>query len=162
MPKLIIIRGNSGSGKSTTAKRLQRELGYETMLIPQDLIRREIVRTKDVPNNPSIQLIKDIATYGYNIKYDVIIEGILVRKRYGRMLRHLASLFDHTYVYYFDISLEETLQRHHTKPNSHEFGEVEMRAWYIAKDILELPNERIFTDDQSQDAILQHILNDLQ
>lgn len=161
MSKLIIIRGNSGSGKSTIAKRLQKELGYGTMLIPQDVVRREIIRTKDVPKNPSIQLIKNIATYGHSTGYDVIVEGILIRKRYGKMLRELASLFDETYAYYFDISLEETLRRHQTKPNSHEFGEEQMREWYTEKDILKLPNEALFTDKQSEDEILQFILNDL-
>ena len=122
MSKLIIFRGNSGSGKSTIAKRLQQELGYGTMLIPQDIVRREIIRTKDAPKNPSIQLIKEIAIYGQAIGYDVIIEGILVRKRYGKMLCELMELFDDVYIYYFDISPEETLRRHETKSNSHEFG----------------------------------------
>lgn len=54
MSRLMIIRGNSGSGKSTIAKRLRYELGYGTMLIPQDVVRREIIRTKDVTDNPSI------------------------------------------------------------------------------------------------------------
>ena len=125
--RLIIIRGNSGSGKSTITKRLQHELGYGTMLIPQDVVRREIIRTKDIPNNPSVQLIKDIAMYGNSINYDVIIEGILVRERYGEMLHELASLFDETHAYYFDISPEETLRRHETKPNAHEFGETQIR-----------------------------------
>lgn len=132
------------------------------MLIPQDIVRREIIRTKDIPKNPSIQLIKDIATYGHNIGYDVIIEGILIRKRYGKMLREVAELFDETYVYYFDISLEETLRRHQTKPNSHEFGEEQMREWYVPKDTLGLSNERLFTDEQTKDEILQSIISDVQ
>lgn len=162
MSKLIIIRGNSGSGKSSTAKRLRYELGYETMLVPQDVIRRDILRVKDVPNNPSVQMIKDTATYGQNLGFDVIIEGILVRNIYGEMLRELTSLFDETHVYYFDISFEETLRRHQTKPNSHEFGETQMREWYVVKDVLNLPSEKLFTDDHSQDEILRAILNDLQ
>ncbi|MBM3210138.1 hypothetical protein FJZ39_02255 [Candidatus Saccharibacteria bacterium] len=52
--KLIIIRGNSGSGKSTIAKRLQHKLDYGTMLVSQDVVRREILRCKDTPGNPSI------------------------------------------------------------------------------------------------------------
>lgn len=161
MPKLIIIRGNSGSGKSTAAKRLRYELGYETMLVSQDVIRRDILRVKDGPNNPSIQLMKDTAIYGLSIGFDVIIEGILVRDVYGMMLRELLALFDETHVYYFDISFDETLRRHLTKPNSHEFGEAQMREWYVAEDVLNLPNERLFTDSQSQDEVLQAILNDL-
>ena len=39
MGKLIILRGNSGSGKTTIAKELQRRFGRNTMLISQDVIR---------------------------------------------------------------------------------------------------------------------------
>ncbi|MFZ2494990.1 MAG: AAA family ATPase [Candidatus Saccharimonadales bacterium] len=170
MSKLIIIRGNSGSGKSTIAKELQKKLRLHfskkadrgTMLIPQDVVRREILRTKDGPRNPSIQLIKDLAIYGRSIDYDVIIEGILVRKSYGMMLNELVALFDKVYIYYLDISFEETLRRHETKPNSREFGEDLMREWYTEKDVLGLVNEKVFTDEQTKDQILHTILEDLQ
>jgi predicted kinase len=170
MSRLIIIRGNSGSGKTIIAKQLQqdlqprfvRDLGHGTMLVSQDVIRRDMLRAKDGPNNPAIQLIKDTATYGLSIGYDVIIEGILVRNVYGAMLRELSALFAETHMYYFDISFEETLRRHQTKSNAHEFGEEEMRRWYVAKDVLNLPREKLFTDNQSQDEILRAILNDLQ
>lgn len=161
MSKLIILRGNSGSGKSTTAIRLRRELGYGTMLIPQDMIRREIVRVKDEADNPSIQLMKDIALYGLKVGYDVVIEGILVQERYGEMLRELATVFEETYVYYFDIPLEETFRRHKTKPNAHEFGEELMQKLYIEGDLLGLPGESVFTEGQSQDEILERILRDV-
>lgn len=35
--RLIILRGNSGSGKTTTGKALQRKFGHGTMLISQDV-----------------------------------------------------------------------------------------------------------------------------
>lgn len=38
MLKLIILRGNSGSGKPTVAKKLQKISGQNTMLISQDEI----------------------------------------------------------------------------------------------------------------------------
>jgi adenylate kinase family enzyme len=44
---LIILRGNSGSGKSTTAKALQRKLGRDTLVISQDVIRRDMLWVKD-------------------------------------------------------------------------------------------------------------------
>ena len=43
MSKLVIIRGNSGSGKTTTAKMLQHRLGRNIMLLSQDVIRREML-----------------------------------------------------------------------------------------------------------------------
>lgn len=43
MGKLIILRGNSGSGKTTVAKELQKKFGYNTMLISQDeIFQREL------------------------------------------------------------------------------------------------------------------------
>ena len=48
---LIILRGNSGCGKTSTARLLQRQLGYGTMLVSQDMVRREILHVKDSKNN---------------------------------------------------------------------------------------------------------------
>ena len=47
MAKLIILRGNSGSGKTTIAKGLQKKFGHGTMLISQDIVRREMLYVKD-------------------------------------------------------------------------------------------------------------------
>lgn len=40
MYKLIILRGNSGSGKTTVSKELQKKFGKNTMYISQDIVRR--------------------------------------------------------------------------------------------------------------------------
>mgnify|MGYP002224097748 CR=1 FL=1 len=45
--KLIILRGNSGSGKTTIAKELQQVFGNNTMLISQDVIRRDMLKVKE-------------------------------------------------------------------------------------------------------------------
>ena len=47
MSKLIILRGNSGSGKTTVAKALQEKLGYNTMRISQDEVRRNMILLKE-------------------------------------------------------------------------------------------------------------------
>lgn len=162
MPNLIILRGNSGSGKSTVARRLQRDLGYGTMLIQQDVIRREILRVQDTPENPSIQLIYDLAMYGRRLNYHVIVEGILHSDRYGDMLRKLTDDFDgKVFVYYFDISFQETLRRHTSKPNNDEFGKEEMREWWVEKDYLGVSNVNIINEDVSEDEVLAMIRQDL-
>ena len=46
-PKLIILRGNSGSGKTTIAKALHQCLKEQSLLISQDVVRRERLRVKD-------------------------------------------------------------------------------------------------------------------
>jgi predicted kinase len=162
MQRLIIIRGNSGSGKSTVAKRLQHEMGYETMLVPQDVVRREMLRVKDKADNPSIQLVYDMAMYGSNIGYDVIVEGIFVNERYGDMLRKLIEDFNgRAYVYYFDVPIEITLERHAFKPNAHEFGEKELRSWWVEKDYLHTLNEKHIPARMTQDEIVEMFLQDI-
>ena len=42
MRELIILRGNSGSGKTSVTKDLQQLFGHNAMFVSQDVIRREI------------------------------------------------------------------------------------------------------------------------
>ena len=60
MRKLIILRGNSGSGKSTIAKELQSRFGTNTMLISQDVIRRDMLKVKDGENTLALPLMKEL------------------------------------------------------------------------------------------------------
>jgi predicted kinase len=45
--RLLVLRGNSGSGKSTTAQTLRDRLGRGTAWIEQDQIRRILLWEKD-------------------------------------------------------------------------------------------------------------------
>lgn len=55
MPKLIILRGNSGSGKTTVAKELQKRFGRNTMLISQDVVRRDMLKEKSITPEKELQ-----------------------------------------------------------------------------------------------------------
>jgi len=158
-PKLIIIRGNSGSGKSTIARAVRDSLGENTMLVPQDVIRREMLYVKDRIGNPAINLISKIALYGKEIGYDVVLEGILSNKLYSSMLNDLIAQFNqNAYVFYMGVSFEETLKRHDTKPNKHEYGSDKMKEWWLEKDYLGLASERIIPESYSVDESVDYIL----
>ena len=159
---LIILRGNSGCGKTSTARLLQRQLGYGTMLVSQDVVRREMLRVKDSESNPAIQLIYDLCMYGNKVGYTVILEGILSNKKYGAMLHQLLNDFQgEKLIYYFDISFEETVRRHATKPNAHEFGESEMRQWWKDQDVLDVPGEQRIGEKLAQAEIVDTIYRDV-
>lgn len=161
--KLIIIRGNSGSGKSTTAKNLQNDLGRGTLLVSQDIVRREMLKVHDRDGNLSIDLIRQIAEYGKGKCEYVIVEGILYKHRYGEMLKHLIQFFNQkAYTYYFDLSFEETVKRHNSSSKKMEFGEDALRDWWTPNDYLGVDGEKILTNDMSQRDVLQLILNQLQ
>lgn len=160
--KLIILRGNSGSGKTSTAKLLQQELGPHTMLVSQDVVRREMLRVKDTAGNPAIQLIYQLCRYGQSIGYTVILEGILSTKKYGSMLQKLVADFDgNVQVYYFNIPFEETVRRHTTKPNAHEFGEAELRQWWKNQDRLGIKGEYDIDETLSQAEIVAKLRRNL-
>jgi predicted kinase len=161
--KLIIIRGNSGSGKTTTAKSLRDHLGNGTLLVSQDTVRREMLKVHDREGNLSIDLIRQIAEYGKDKCEFVIVEGILCKNHYGEMLNNLIRFYNQkTYTYYFNLSFEETVIRHNSSSKKMEFGEDSLRAWWNPKDYLCVDGEMILTNDMSQNGVLKLILNQLQ
>ncbi|WP_250861415.1 kinase [Oceanirhabdus seepicola] len=160
--KLIILRGNSGSGKTTTGKTLQRKFGRGTMLISQDVVRRDMLFVKDGYNTEAIQLLLELALYGKSNCNIVILEGILNSKWYKNLFENLLDEFkDQIFAYYFDIPFEETLNRHQQKPNAHEFGEKEMREWWNEKDLLDIIPEVLLDKELSLNGIVDIIYQDV-
>lgn len=153
-PKLIIIRGNSGSGKTTIAKKLRDLSSEKIAVISQDVIRREILREKESDDMVNTALIAQMVEFLLSRGYHVILEGILRFSRYGEMLYTLMQTYPNHYAYYLDVSFEETLRRHRTKLNAHEFGEKEMKEWFKEKDLMGLKAEKMITESTSfQDII---------
>jgi predicted kinase len=130
--RLITLRGSSGSGKSTVAAAVRAARPTGTVaIIGQDVIRRQIVGTGGDQGDHPIALIDLIARELLDRGMDVIIEGIMNASRYANSLMKLVQ--DHRGVsrsYIWNLSFEETLRRHATKPVAHEFGEAEMRLWW--------------------------------
>lgn len=77
------------------------------------------------------------------------------------MLIDTASKFDIVYVHYFDLPFEETVARHATKADAHEFGEKEMRVWWNEKDCLGIHNEEILDKTMSIEEIVHRIISDV-
>lgn len=159
--KLIILRGNSGSGKSTTAKMLQGKFGRGTLVIPQDTIRREMLWVKDEKGTKAISLLIELAKYGKQNCNIVIVEGILYSDLYMELFEFLKLEFNNIYAYYYDIPFEETLIRHQTKPNRNEFGENEMKRWWREKDCIGIIPEKSITNELSLEEIVEMIFSDV-
>ena len=158
MAKLIILRGNSGSGKTTIAKKLQKSFGRNTMLISQDVVRRDILRVKDGENTEALPLMKELLTYGRNHCEIVILEGIMYADWYKPLFELAVQLYGtDIFAYYFDLPFEETLKRHQTKPNCNEFGEDAMRRWWRDKDFSDVLSERVITSEKGIQSIIDEI-----
>lgn len=161
--QLVIIRGNSGSGKSTVAKKLQERLGEGTLLISQDTVRRDMLRVKDTANNSSIELMKQMALFGLESCDYVILEGILVNDRYQEMLLELIRAFSgKAEVYYFDLLFEVTMERHLGRNKSEEFGFEELKRWWNDRDYLGTIDEKMIKANQEEDEIVEWMVSHLE
>lgn len=161
--KLIILRGNSASGKSTVASRIRSAFNRgEVMIVPQDDIRLGILHVKDRVENPTADLIKTIALFGKDKAKIIVIEGILGTHIYKKMfLDLLLSFKENAHVYYFDIPFEETVRRHQTRPKAGQWGAERMKKWWLEKDYLNVPNEKIIHSDLTEEEIVEMILTDV-
>ncbi len=158
MHKLIMLRGNSGSGKTTVAKALQELFGRNTMVLSQDMIRRDVLKARDGIDPPALPLIKQMLEYGSEHCEIVIMEGIFIADWYRELFEAAIKLYgSDIYAYYFDIPFEETVRRHQTRDKSNEFGADEMREWWKEKDYLDLIKEVAITEDMSKDRIVNDI-----
>lgn len=162
MSTLIILRGNSGSGKSTVAKALQRELGKDVLLIPQDVIRRDLLNTSDGENTTALPLLIKLLLYGSkNCEY-VILEGILNSSWYKSLFESAINIFNDSIIaYYYDIPFEETVRRHKMKGKNLEFGKDDMLRWYKKNDLMTIIPEKVFNEDISVDEAVNIILKDI-
>lgn len=160
-PKLIVFRGPSGSGKSSTAKAIQLELAVKNKKISyveQDYLRRIVLKEKDVAGGFNKKFIQEVVLFLLRSQYDVLLEGIFDRSRYEKMFQEIIQIHpSENFFFYFDISLEETIRRHQTKLNKNDFGEKEMRSWYKEKDFLEYIQETIIMENSSQEDTIRTV-----
>ena len=163
MAKLIIIRGNSGSGKSSLARKLQHKFGRNTMVIPQDTVRREMLWTHDGAGNFAQPLMIELLRYGRKNCEVVILEGILHSKWYKELFETAQAEFEQICAYYYDIPFEETLNRHATKPAEKraQFGESEMRQWWNEKDYIGFIPEKALTKELSLDDAVELVYSEV-
>lgn len=154
--KLIVLRGPSGSGKTTTSKILFDNAKKRIALIEQDYYRFIFNPPGGgkKPNSDTIhKMIKNDVLTALDDGYDVILEGILSVKAYSEVLEDIfAHHSGENYIFYFDVSFEETIRRHKHRQKIalqnqesnklvqdekrgirlQEFGEKEMQEWYSA------------------------------
>lgn len=162
MSTLIILRGNSGSGKSSVAKALQRKFGRNTLVISRDIIRREMLWVCDGEDTLALPLLTELLRYGNaHCKY-IILEGILNADWYRPLFELAIEIFkDKIFAYYYDIPFEETLKRHETRDKKFEFGEKEMRKWWNEKDFIGIIPEKVLKQEISFEEAVNIIFRDI-
>ena len=164
MSKIIMLRGNSASGKTTIARALRKKFGRGTFIITQDTVRREMLWVEDEPNNKAIGLLIDLVAYGSKHCEITILEGILNSYMYDSLFRQINELYaDNVYAYYFDLPFDETVRRHKMRKQTEDIGirEAEMKSWWREKDYLNVVCEKMIDTDASEEEIIEMICQDI-
>ncbi|MBU0531676.1 MAG: AAA family ATPase [Candidatus Uhrbacteria bacterium] len=160
--KFIVLRGPSGSGKSSVAALLRSHFDEPTALVGQDYLRRIVLKEKDIPNGNNHDLIKHVVLFTFKRGYNVILEGIFDAERYEHMFKEILEQHPNdNHFFYFDVSLDETLRRHQSKPNKDDFGENEMRQWYDRNSRLKHQKEVVIPELDSLEAAVERVLSEI-
>ena len=158
-PRLIVVRGNSGSGKSSVVEEIRARYGRGIAYIEQDYVRRTVFQELDELDAANIELIGLMARHALARGFHTVVEGILPAVRYGGMLAQLHREYG-GHFYYLDIPFEETVRRHATRDKATAFTADDMVAWYRLRDLLDEPRETVIDETSSLGATVQQILNE--
>ncbi len=136
---------------------MQEYYGRRTLVIYQNVVRRDILKDQVGPDPLSISLTATIARYGYERDLLVIVEGFYETDIYGQMLEELRDLFyPKVLSYYYDLTFEEAVRHHQTRSKKADFSPADMKRWWKECDFLGW-EEAIFTDQVSLEDAFQKI-----
>lgn len=131
MAKLIILRGPSASGKSTIAKKIVKSNSKDTALLDFDVYRLDFLNKKGDYYPTSAKMLMSDTIIALRADYDVVIDGFYRLENYPDLFEELLREHENeNYMFYFDISLEETIHRHKGRPKADLYGEKELTEWY--------------------------------
>ncbi len=168
--KIISLRGNAGSGKSTISQMLIDALSkeHDVLYLELDNFRRRIVYTKfdeDFAirrNQNALSSIITMIDWGLsnNIEY-AILDGKFSTKHFTELYEYILSRNIPLIPYWFDLTFEETARRHATRAKSKDFTADEMKEWFRPNDLMPIINEKLIPQDMTKEQIFTMIMKDI-
>lgn len=162
--RLIVVRSNSASGKSSVAAGLREKFGRNLAIVDQDNLCRTVLCERDRPGGANIGLIDLTARYALDHGFHAVVEGNLRAGRCGTMLQGLVRA--HRGVsrcHYLHVPYAETVLRHATKPDAQYLKHVtadRLRDWYREKGLLPEAPETVIDAAGTLDDTIRQILRE--
>jgi len=133
MSKLIILRGNSGSGKSTVALELAKGSTHKIAIIDADHYRVHMLFPQGENKSDLAALMSHNVLYCLEHGYTVIWDSIFYANERNRV--YLGNFLEKlhpqdNFIFNFDVSFEETARRHNLRAKKDSFSVEQMREWY--------------------------------
>jgi hypothetical protein len=160
--RLLVIRGNSGSGKSAVAAGIRAARPEGTVaIVGQDVLRREVLGTGGDLHGHATGLVDLTTRYALSRGFDVVVEGVLNADWYrDTLLRLVADHRGTSRCYVYDLTFDETLRRHAMKPVADAFGAAEMRQWWRGLQLVDGLEERVITKAEDLESTVGRVLAD--
>lgn len=155
-PKLIIIRGPSGAGKSTIARAVVDASSTPTALVQRDHYMFMFNEAGRFTIDQEL-IERDILTC-LERSVDVVFEGNFKVDTHRDLLGRLFTAHpEENYIFYVDVSLEESLRRHASRTQI--ISEDKMRELHPLATPLGHPQEVLISEATSLDAAVQLVLD---
>ena len=157
--RFIVLRGNSGSGKSSAARALRERSGRKLAWVEQDYLRRVVLKELDQPGGVNIGVIEQRRCAApCNTAITSCWKASWTPGATARCWRVWPRSIQAAPIYYFDLSFEETVRRHATRPQASEFCPEAMREWYKPADLLPFASEHVFDESLSLAEVVDMIV----
>ncbi|MGD0284383.1 MAG: AAA family ATPase [Candidatus Saccharimonadales bacterium] len=159
MSKVIILRGNSGSGKSTVAKELIKSIKHKTVIVEQDYYRVHMFfplgEHKEEVRELMLQNVLYCLAHDYDILWVSIFHKPAAQDYFEEFFKnhHPADNF----IFSFQTSFEESIKRHQTRPQKNEFGIKDMKEWYKPTEPLGYDFEFIIPESNTIQQTVKYI-----
>ena len=163
--KLIIIRGNSASGKSTVARLVQKKATSSVAVIEQDYFRHDLFGSKwgDTEYQARSSVMADMTIRLLQSGVTVILEGSLPSKWFSGVLAVIrAEWHGDVASFCYVLDLEETLRRHQTRDKRTHFDEATLREWYTEHDKVAGLQEVTFGAEITPDQAARRVLDKIE
>ena len=153
VPRVVVLRGPAGSGKSTVSAAVLAALrarGMRVVYLEQDFFRTAAggcVGAREVAREMLIACARQAHAAGFS----VIIEGILNKAYHAEALTQL-GLEMPLYFAYLDVGLDETKTRHAGRSKALDFGAEKLDEWWSSASPMGVQNEIIIPGNSPIDA----------
>lgn len=160
MSKLIILRGNSGSGKTTVATKIAKATNHKTAVIDADQYRVNMLFPwgECGPDFEAIMShnVQYCLKHGYDVLWDSIFYANDKNKAYlGKFLIELHP--NDNFIFNFDVSFDETVRRHNLRHKKDDFGPDQMKEWFRSVEDLGYDFEYRIPESNSLDQTVDFI-----
>ena len=157
MGKLIVIRGATGSGKSSVANYLHNNLEADSVLLPQDVFKIDIAKDNPLLHQAVLNALEESAKEFLAVESVVIVEGVLSKKHWHDMINRLAAN-NESHIFFLSASLETSIKRASQRDKSSILSENDVRQFHPKSIPMGLLNEVIIDVDNTTVEVVAKII----